>query len=146
MRVILIQNVPNLGKIDDVKEVSEGYARNFLFAKNLAVAASPNIIKEIEARRNRKLKNTENELREQQALAQRLDGREFTLKEKTSAAGALYAAVGPQKILEILKKSGFTIDKDKIAMKPIKEAGEYKAKIKFSYGLEAEISIIVSKL
>ncbi|MBI2037715.1 MAG: 50S ribosomal protein L9 [Candidatus Magasanikbacteria bacterium] len=146
MKVILIQNVPNFGKIDDIKEVSEGYARNFLFAKNLAVAASPNILKEIEARRNRKLKNTENELREQQAIAQRLDGREFTLKEKTSAAGALYAAVGPQKILEILKKSGFTIDKDKIAMKPIKEAGEYKAKIKFSYGLEAEIIVNVIKL
>ncbi len=146
MQVILIQNVPGLGRIDDVKEASEGYARNFLFAKNLAVPATPKMLKELEARKNRQVKDTEEELREQQSLADKLEGREVIIKEKTSEAGALYGAVGPQKIAEALAKLGFTIDKNQIIMKPIKEVGQYTANIKFSHGLEAEINIIVSKI
>ncbi len=66
------------------------------------------------------------------------------LREKIGSGGTLYAAVGPQKISEALARKGFKINKDQIILKPIKEAGEYKAKIKFQHGLEAEISIVVS--
>lgn len=144
MQVVFIQNVPQIGKIDEVKEVSEGYARNFLFAKNLAVPATPKMLVELKARKNKQVKNIEEELRQQQELAERLEGHEVVIKEKTSAVGALYAAVGPQKISEVLKKSGFSIDKNQISMKPIKEAGQFSAKVKFSYGLESEIHIVVS--
>lgn len=146
MQVVLIQDVAGLGKIDDIKDVSEGYARNFLFAKNLAMPATSKTMADIAARHTKKLKNSESELLEQQAVAQKLDGWEISLKEKTSAGGALYAAVGPQKVAEVLKKSGFNIDKNQVVMKSIKEAGQHTAKIKFSHGLEAEISIIVSAI
>lgn len=146
MQVILIQNVPGTGKIDEIKEVSEGYARNFLFAKNLAVPASKKTLADLSARQNKKSKDNERELREEQAVAQKLDGWELVLKEKASAAGALYAAVGPQKVSEAMAGHGFKVNKDQIIMKPIKEAGEYKAKIKFRHGLEAVISVIVSKI
>ncbi len=146
MRVILIQNVPGLGKIDDIKEASEGYSRNFLFAKNLAVPATAKALQELEARRNRQTKDVEQDLRGQQSLADKLDGFEANLKEKVSASGALYASVGPQKISEMLAKSGFKIDKNQIIMKPVKEVGEYKAKIKFAHGLEADIIVNVIKL
>lgn len=146
MKVILIQNVPGLGKIDDVKDVSEGYGRNFLFAKNLAVPATQKAVLDVEHRHYKKTKDIESELREEQAVAERLDGWEVSLKEKTNAAGALYASVGPQKIAEALQKSGFKIDKNKIIMKPIKETGSHQAKIKFSHGLEAEVHIVISKV
>ncbi|OGH91359.1 MAG: 50S ribosomal protein L9 [Candidatus Magasanikbacteria bacterium RIFOXYD2_FULL_39_9] len=146
MRVILIQNVPGLGKIDDIKEASEGYSRNFLFAKNLAIPATAKALQEVEARRNRQVKDLEQDLRGQQSLADKLDGFEINIKEKVSASGALYASVGPQKISEMLAKSGFKIDKNQIIIKPVKEVGEYKATIKFAHGLEAEIIVNVIKL
>jgi len=143
MKVILIQNVEGLGKTDDVKEVSDGYARNYLFAKNLAVTATKKILEDLQGRKTKASKNDEIDLREQQSLADRLEGWEVNLKEKANESGLLYAAVGPQKISEALHKAGFNVDKNQITVKPIKEAGEYKAKIKFRHGLEAEITVTV---
>ena len=144
MKVVFIQDVPKIGKIDEIKEVSEGYARNFLFARNLAVPATPQMLADIQARKNKKIKNAEEELKEEQATAARLDGWEITLTEKTNASGALYAAVTPQKIADSLKKSGFVIDKNQIQVKPIKQVGQHAAKVKFSHGLEAHVSIIIN--
>jgi large subunit ribosomal protein L9 len=144
MKVVLIQNVPGLGKIDEIKEVAEGYARNFLFAKNLAVPATNKALGDIESRQARKVKEYERDLKDQQILAGKIDGWEINITEKASVAGMLFAAVGAQKISDLLKKSGFVIEKNRIIMKPVKEAGEYKAKIKMRHGLEAEITIIVT--
>ncbi len=146
MQVILIQNVAGTGKIDDIKEVSEGYARNFLFAKNLAQPATKQVLADLKARKNRQVKDHETGLREQQSVADKLEGLELKLKERASKGEALYAAVGPQKVSEALAQLGFKINKDQIILKPIKQVGEYQAKIKFQHGLEAKINIIVSKL
>lgn len=146
MQVILIQNVAGIGKIDDVKDVSEGYARNFLFARNLAMPATPKVLADLKVRQNRKVKDVEKGLREQQSVADKLDGYEVVLKEKVSKGETLYAAVGPQKVAEALMRSGFQINKDQILLKPIKETGEYKAKIKFAHGLEVKILVIVTKI
>ncbi len=146
MQVILIQNVAGIGKIDDIKEVSEGYARNFLFAKNLAIPVTKQVLADLKARQNRKAKDGEVELRQQQSVADKLEGYEVLLKERVGAAGNLYASVGPQKIVEALAGKGFKINKDQILLKPIKEPGQYPAKIKFPHGLEAKISVIVSKI
>ncbi|MEK7131781.1 MAG: 50S ribosomal protein L9 [Patescibacteria group bacterium] len=146
MQVIFIQNVAGIGKIDDIKEASEGYARNFLFAKNLALPVTKQVLADLKIRQNKKAKDYEAELRAEQSVADKLDGWELILKEKVSAGGSLYAAVGPQKVSEALARVGFKINKDQIILKPIKEIGEYKAKIKFQHGLEADINIIVLKI
>lgn len=145
MQVILIQNIAGIGKIDDIKEVSDGYARNFLFAKNLAVPVTKQALAELKIRKNKKAKDYEIELRAEQSVADKLEGYEVMLKERIGSGGTLYAAVGPQKVSEALARAGFRINKNQIILKPIKEAGEYKAKIKFQHGLEAETSVIVSK-
>ncbi len=144
--MIFIQNVAGIGKIDDIKEASEGYARNFLFAKNLALPVTKQVLADLKIRQNKKAKDYEAELRAEQSVADKLDGWELILKEKVSAGGSLYAAVGPQKVSEALALVGFKINKDQIILKPIKEIGEYKAKIKFQHGLEADINIIVLKI
>lgn len=146
MQVILIQNIVGLGKIDDIKEVSEGYARNFLFVKNLAMPATKQALADLKTHQNKKVKDHEVELRAEQSLADKLDGLELFLKEKIGSGGTLYAAVGPQKVAEELAKLGFKINKDQIIMNPVKEAGEYKAKIKFKHGLEASLIVIVVKI
>ena len=146
MQVIFIQNVPGIGKVDDVKEVSEGYARNFLFAKNLAVPATKQLLADLKNRQTKKIKDEQAELRGQQSVSDKLNGYKVILKERVGSGGNLYAAVGPQKISEALAQKGFNITKDQIILSPIKETGEYAAKIKFPHGLEVKILVIVSKI
>lgn len=146
MQVILLQKVPSIGNSDDVKEVAEGYARNYLFPRHLAVQASSQALKTLRERQERVHHQAERDLREQQALAARLDGFGLELKERASAKGALYAAVTAAKVADKLLAKGHTVTKDQIQMKPIKEAGIYPVKLKFRHGLEAEIQVIIQPL
>ena len=143
MKVILLQNVAGIGKTDEIKEVADGYARNFLFPKNLAIQASPQQIGLIAAKKGRLAKEAERELSEQQSLAARLDGLELELKEKVNDKGLLYAAVGPQQVMEKLKQLKFEVAKENFDFKPIKNTGEYLVVLKFRHGLEAEIKLII---
>ena len=144
MKVVLLQRVPGIGDVDDVKEVADGYARNFLFPRHLAVQASVDAITKVRAHKNKLAKEAEKDLKEQQSLADRLSGLVLELKEKISDKGLLYAAVGPQRLVDELKKRGFLINKSQISMKPIKSEGEFVASIRLRHGLEANINIIVS--
>jgi len=144
MKVILLQKVPNLGEIDDIKEVSEGFARNFLFPRHLAVIASSEALLSVKASQQKKAKEEERDLKETQNLAAKLDGLEINIKEKAGTGGTLYSAVGAQKIAQALSKLGFEIGKKQIITKPIKEAGEYEVNIKLHHGLEAAVTVIVS--
>lgn len=145
MKVLLLQNIPGLGKIDEVKNVADGYARNFLFPKHLAVQSTAHALAGIEAHKKKKAKDELKDLQKQQDLAQKLDDLEVVFKEKASESGQLYAAVGAAKICEALQKLGHEVDKDQIIIdKPIKEAGEYQAKVKLRHGLEATLNLIVN--
>jgi len=145
MKVILLQNVPGLGKVDEVKNVADGYARNFLFPKHLAVQSTTQGVAAIEAQKKKKSKDELKDLQKQQSLAEKLDGLEVMFTEKASESGQLYAAVSAAKISEALKKMGYEVDKDLILInKPIKEAGEFEVAVKLRHGLEAKLAIIVS--
>lgn len=146
MKVVLLQDVKGVGKADEIKEVSEGYARNFLFPKHLAVQALEKNIKELSDRKRREAKESEKELQELQSLAGRLDGLEIQVKEKASETGMLYASVGQQRLVQELKKKGFKIEKNQIENLSIKKSGEYTVKIKLSHGLEAQIIVRVETL
>ena len=143
MKVILLKNIAGLGKVDDIKEVADGYARNFLFVKNLAVPASKNVVEQVGLREKRKKKKQVKDLEQQQVLASKIDGIEIEIKEKVNKTGSLYAAVGDTKISKELAKLGYKIDKSQIITKPIKEVGQYKVKIKLGHGLESEIDVTV---
>ena len=146
MKVVLLQDVKGIGKIDEIKEVAEGYARNFLFPKHLAVQALEKNIQELNNRKHREEKEAEHDLYEQQSLADRLGNTELSLKEKASESGILYAAVCPQRILQELVKRGYKLDKNQIENKVIKKAGEYEIKIKLRHGLETKIITKVETL
>lgn len=146
MKVVLLQEVKGLGKIDEIKEVSEGYARNFLFPKHLAVVAKDKALKELNDKKNKQSKEAEEDLKLQQNLAAKLDGLEIVIKEKASEGGVLYAAVGHAKIMQELGKRGIKIDRNQLENKPIKKSGEYSIKAKLRHGLEAEITVRVETL
>jgi len=146
MKVVLLQDVKGVGKADEIKEVAEGYARNFLFPRHLAVQALEKNIQELNNRKRKEIKEAEQDLQAQQSLAEKLDGLEITVKEKASEAGVLYAAVGPQRILQELSKLGYKIEKNQIENKIFKKAGDYKLKIKLRHGLEAQLNVRVEIL
>ena len=146
MKVILLEKVPGLGDIDTIKDVADGYAKNFLFPRHLAVLASPKALADLKSAQHRKEKEAEMDLRVMQSLASRLDGLVLTLTEKTNEAGFLYAAVGPQKIADILEAQGFNITKNQVMTKPLKETGEFPVVVKFRHGLEAKLSVIINPI
>ncbi len=146
MKVVLLEDVKGVGKMDEIKEVAEGYAKNFLFPKHLAVVALDKNIRELKERIQKQSKMAEHDLQEQQSLADRLGAMELVLKEKASEAGVLYAAVGSQKILQELTRRGVKLNKNQIENKTIKNAGESFFKIKLPHGLEAKIMVRVETL
>jgi len=144
MKVILLQDVENLGKKYEVKNVKAGYARNFLIPKGLAKPATKEAMRWLETQKEIAQKKAEEELKKIQDLASSLDGQDFTFQVKVGEEGQLYESITVQKICEKLKESGFEIKKNQILLdEPIKELGEFSVKIKFEHNLEAEIKVIV---
>jgi large subunit ribosomal protein L9 len=144
MKVILLKDVPKLGRKSEVKNVSPGYARNFLFPRGLAAVLTTTAVLELEMQSQAQKKAAENDLIKAEAIASKLDGLEIEISTKVSKDGVGYAAISTSKIADTLKKLGFAVDKKQIQIKePIKKLGEYLVKISMIHGLEAEIKIIV---
>jgi len=146
MKVILLQNVEKLGSKYEVKNVKAGYARNLLIPKGLAKPATKEALKWLETQKENEEKKAEEELKKIQELATSLDGQEFSFQVKIGEEDQLFESITTQKIWEKLKESGLEIKKTQIELKePIKELGEFPAKIKFPHNLETEIKIIVTE-
>ena len=146
MRVIFLQDVENVGKKYDVKEVKNGYARNFLIPKGLVKPAKKSALKWLEIQKEIKTKRDEEELKKFQDLASIVDDQEVVIAVKIGPEGQLFEGISVQKITERLKELGFEIKKTQIDLpKPIKELGEYPIKIKFEHNLEAEIKVIITE-
>ncbi len=144
MKVILLKDVKGVGRAEEVKDVADGYARNYLFPNHLAVPATHHAVDEVHARHAKQAKVAERELKEEQKTADRIDGMEVEMMEKANDKGVLFAAVTATSVAKALDKKGFTISVSQIDMKPIKTTGSSKVKIKFHHGLEAEFTLTVS--
>jgi len=144
MRVILLQNIENLGKKYEIKEVKDGYARNFLIPKGLAKPATKKALKWLEVQKEIETKKAEEELKKVQEIATAIDGQEIVIPIKIGEEGQLFESITSQKISEKLKEFGFEIKKIQIDLaEPIKELGEFPIKVKFEHNLEAEIKVII---
>lgn len=144
MRIIFLQDVKKLGKKYEVKEVKDGYARNFLIPQGLAKQATDEALKWLEAQKEIQTQKAEKELEGVQSVAESIDGLEITIPVKIGKEEQLFESITPQKIAEKLKESGFEIKKNQIDLaKPIKELGEFPVKIKLEHNLEVEIKAIV---
>ena len=144
MRVILLKNVDDLGSECDVKDVADGYARNFLIPKGLAKIATKKELQQLEAQKEILAKKEEKKLEQVQEIISRLNMQEVSVSVKTGDEGQLFEAVSSAKIVKALKELGFEVKKDQINLeKPIKELGEFPLKVSFDHGLETEIKIVV---
>ena len=144
MKIIFLKDVEKVGEQYQVKEVADGYARNFLIPKGLAVPATKQALQWAEIQREIKKVKTEEALKSVQQFASKMDGLEVTVRVKVGKEGQLFESVAPSKIVENLKELGFEIKKNQINLKhPIKELGEFSAQVKFDHNLEAEIKVLV---
>ena len=144
MKVILLKDVKNLGKKFEIKEVKNGYARNYLIPKGLGKPVTKEALEWLEIQKEIEQKKAEEELKKVQELASSVDGLEVTIPVKVGEKGQLFEAITQQKISEKLEELGFKIKKQQINLKTlIKEFGEFPIKVNFEHNLEAEIKVII---
>lgn len=145
MKVILLSNVKALGRKNEIKEVSDGYARNFLLPKKLAERATPELVQKVQAQEKQRTEKEKEELDKKKKLAGSLQGRKFTLKAKDKK-GKLFGSITAKQISEKLAENGFVIwEKCLNISKPIKDLGEHRIKIDLGDGIVAEFDLIVEK-
>jgi large subunit ribosomal protein L9 len=144
MKVFLREDVKNVGKIGDVVNVSDGYARNFLFPKKLAVEANTKNIKEFEHNK-RIIQDRAAKIRDaSRATAEKLSALSLTIKAKAGEEEKLFGSVTTMDIAEALKAAGFEIDKKKISLEePIKRLGEYSVEVKIHPEVTANVKVQV---
>jgi len=146
MKVVLLQDVENLGKKYEVKEVKNGYTRNLLIPQGLVKPATKENLKWLENQKKIEEERAEEDLKKIQAVASNLDGLEVLIPVKVGEDEQLFESINSQKISEKLKELGFNIKKNQIGLEnPIKELGEYPVKVTLEHNLEAEINVIVSR-
>lgn len=144
MKVVLLADVPKLGNKSEIKNVTPGYAKNYLFPRGLAMVLTSTAVLELEQQNAAKRVMAEKELVQIQTLAKKMDGLEVEVSIKTSKEGAGYAAVSARKIAETLQKLGYDVKKNQVQIKePIKKVGEHAVTITLPHDLEVEIKVIV---
>jgi large subunit ribosomal protein L9 len=143
MKIILLKDIPKIGKKYDIKDLSDGYVRNFLLPKKLAEEATPNRIAKIEGMRAEQEKEIRAKIESFKRQAKQMTGFKLEFVLKTDGK-SVFGAINGKDIKEKLKEKGISINEDQIKMeKHLKEMGEHIVKIKFSPEVEAELKIVL---
>ncbi|HHW71399.1 MAG TPA: 50S ribosomal protein L9 [Clostridiales bacterium] len=145
MKVILLEDVKNHGVKGDVVDVSPGYARNYLFPRNLAVEANKKNMAQLKERKKVEAKRMEQELKEAKELAKKLEGIKVALKAKSGEKGKLFGSITSKEIAEALEKQhGIKLDRRKIVLdEPIKTLGEIELDVKVYPEVTAKLKVSV---
>lgn len=143
MKVVFLQDVPNVAKAGEVKEVSAGYGRNYLIPKKLAVLASPQAMSQVETSQKAQAR-TEKEMA---GIAGQLDGKEVNLKARAGAKEKLYGAITSADIAaELERATGLVVDKRKIELaEPIHHLGNYEVTIHLGKDITPKIKVSVTE-
>lgn len=146
MKVILKADVKSLGKKGELVNTSDGYARNFLFPKGLAIEANSAAMNDFNNKEKAKEFHKAEEIKAATAIAKKLEGKTFKLTAKAGANGKLFGSVTAKDVaLKIKTEIGEDIDKRKISMQDIKSFGTVQAEVKIYQGIIAKIFVQVSE-
>ena len=146
MKVVLLADVKGQGKKGQLVNVSDGYARNFLFPKKLAVEADNSAMNELKNREEAAAHHKKEEIAAAKSTAEKLEGKSVKIIAKAGASGRLFGSVTSKEIAAEIKKSlGVEIDRKKMSVADIKNFGEYTAEIKLYQGISAKITVVVSE-
>jgi len=147
MKVVLLKDVKGQGKKDQIIEVSDGYARNFLLPKGLATEASGAVLNDIKNKEASKAHKISLERAAAKETAEKLDSLKVELKVKSGGAGRMYGSVTAKEIAEALEKQHkITVDRRKMVMKdPIKQYGSYHIDVKLYTDVTGKIHVSVTE-
>jgi len=145
MKVILARDVPGLGRKMDLREVADGYARNYLFPRGLAIPASPKAQQNITQLLEQRERHDTRKRQEQQTLAEKFESLLLRIPARAGADGRLYGSITAQRIAQILKEQhDLDIDRRKIRLgESIKDLGSYQAQVALGPGVEAVLRLEV---
>lgn len=148
MKVILTEDVKGTGKKGQLVNVADGYARNFLLKKNMAVEATPTAMNELKNREAANKRRLETDLAGAKEVAAELEGKKVLISAKAGSAGRLFGSVTTAEIAEAIKAVfGYEIDKRKIAIESdIKQCGDYEAVLNLGSGVKTTVTVTVEPI
>jgi len=145
MQIILREDIPNLGRPGDVVKVRDGYARNFLLPRNLAIEANPKSIRAFEHQKRLALMRREAKKNEALKVKERLEALRINLTARAGEEGKLFGSVTNIDIERALREQNFEVERRKIMLaEPIKQLGEYNVPVKVDPEVEAILKITVA--
>ena len=146
MKVVLLADVKGLGKKGELCNASDGYARNFLFPKKLAVEADSGALNELKNREEAAAHHKKEEIKAAKELAEKLNGKTVVITAKAGSTGRLFGSVTSKEIAaKITESLGVTVDRKKMNVADIKNFGEYTAEIKLYQGIIAKLTVKVTE-
>ena len=147
MKVILLQDIKNVGKKEQIIEANDGYARNYLFPKKLAIEASKDNLAKLQAKKQSEANKKQAEIAANRELAKKIEKMELTIKAKAGENGKIFGGITSKEIsAELKSQHNIEIDKKKIVLKEtIKTLGRFSAEIKFGDGVSAKLTVNVTK-
>ena len=147
MKVILLEDVKSLGKKGEVVNVSDGYARNFIFKKNLGLEATPKALNDLKLQKQNDEKIAAEDLERAKALAGELSDKSVTLSIKAGSDGRAFGSVSTKEISAAAKEQlGYDLDKKKMHLtEPIKNVGSFTVPVKLHPKVTAELKVIVKE-
>ncbi len=146
MKVILQKDIPNLGDAGDIKDVADGYARNYLLPKKLVLLANESSKKAIEHQKKLIKLKKEKRKKESEKIFDSLNGMEISIGAQVGEEGKLFGSITSMDIAKKIKENGIEIDKRKILLEgSIRQEGEFDIAIKLEEGLNATIKVSVVK-
>jgi len=147
MKVVLLENLPGKGKPGEIKEVSKGYAKNFLLPQGLALIATPAVIKQVESRLEKEKLEASIDRDKLVELAQQIEGREIHLKVRMGAGERLFGSITAADVAEELSRSiGSVIDKKNIDIeKPFRQTGSYEVAVKLASDIKPLITVVIEE-
>jgi large subunit ribosomal protein L9 len=146
MKVLLSQDVKNLGKVGDLVKVSDGYARNFLIPRKLAMMATEKRVKEFNHLKSVAEAKKKKATAAAKKVAEKLTGISVTLKAQAGESDKLFGSITTHDIANELGKQGFNVDRrDIVVEEAIKVLGQHRVKVKIATGVEAEVKVNVER-
>ena len=146
MKVVLLQDVKGLGKKGELVNTSDGYARNFLFPRKLAMEANSQAMSELKNREAAEKHRIDMEIAAAKASAEKLEGKTVRLTAKAGANGKLFGSVSPKDVAAaIAQQFSIELDKRKVVVEDIKAFGTYPVEVKLYNGISAAMFVMVGE-
>ena len=143
MKIVLLKDVKDLGEKGNIKDVKDGYGRNFLIRKNLAKILTPEIENQIKLGKEKQEKDVFKLKSQTAILKENIEKLKLVIKTKIGKTGQVFGSITPVKIANELEKQGIKLQKEQVLSSPIKTLGEHKVKIKLPQGIGAELTILI---